>query len=133
LPLRLVWIALAWIAALVGLAAAFQGSGSSRPTRPFAVNALARSINDAQPMAGRRWQWTATSATSADGALVVHVEAFDAAQARQIATAIVEPRRAQYDDILVYVHRVGGSRDLAARRVEWTPRGGYEEIVYSTR
>jgi hypothetical protein len=121
---------LAWFAALVGLAAAMQGSASTRQPRPLAANALARSINDAQPMAGRRWQWTATSATSAMGALVVHVEAFDVSQARQIAAAIVEPRRTKFDDILVYVHRVGGSRDMAARRVEWTPRRGYEEIVY---
>jgi hypothetical protein len=129
-PSRLVWIAFAWIAALVGLAAAMQGPGSMRQPRPLAANALARSINDAQPTAGRRWQWTATSATSAMGALVVHVEAFDLGQARQIAAAIVEPRRTKFDDILVYVHRVGGSRDMAARRVEWTPRRGYEEIVY---
>jgi hypothetical protein len=128
---RLVWVAFAWIAALVGLAAALHGSGSSRPPRPFAVNALARSINDTQPMAGRRWQWTATSATSAMRELVVHVEAFDPRQSRQIAAAIIEPRRAQFDDILVYVHRVGGSAAMAARRIEWTPRGGYEEIVYS--
>ena len=127
---RLVWVAFAWIAALVGLAAAMHGSGSSRLPRPFAVNALARSINDAQPMAGRRWQWTATSAQSAMRGMVVHVEAIDVKQARQIAAAIVEPRRAQFDDILVYVYRAGGSRDMAARRVEWTPRGGYEEIVY---
>jgi hypothetical protein len=127
---RLVWVAFTWIAALVGLAAAMHGSGSSRQPRPPAVNALARSINDAQPMAGRRWQWTATSARSAMGAMVVHVEAFDVSHARQIAAAIVEPRRTKFDDILVYVHRVGGSRDMAARRVEWTPRGGYEEIVY---
>ena len=132
MPVRLAWIAFAWIAALVGLAAAFQGSGSSRPPRPFAADALSRSINDAQPMA-RRWQWTATSAVSATRALVVHVEAFDPGQARLIAAAIAEPRRAQFDDILVYVHRVGGRRELAARRVEWTPRGGYEEIVYSER
>ena len=127
---RLVWVAFAWIAALVGLAAAMHGSGSSRLPRPFAVNALARSINDAQPMAGRRWQWTATSAQSAMRGMVVHVEAIDVKQARQIAAAIVEPRRAQFDDILVYVYRVGDGRDVAARRVEWTPRGGYEEIVY---
>jgi hypothetical protein len=128
---RLVWVAFAWFAALLGLAAAFHGCGSPHPPRPVAANSLARSINDAQPMAGRRWQWTATSATSAMRTLVVHVEAFDAGHARQIASAIVEPRRAKFDDILVYVHRVGGSHDLAARRVEWTPRGGYEEIVYS--
>ena len=127
---RLVWVAFAWIAALVGLAAAMYGSGSSRPPRPFAANALARSINDAQPMAGRRWQWTATSAQSAMREMVVHVEAFDVKQARQIAAVIVEPRRAQFDEILVYVHRVGGSREMAARRVEWTPRGGYTEIIY---
>jgi hypothetical protein len=127
---RLVWVAFAWFAALVGLAAALHGSGSSRPPRPFAANDLARSINDNQPMAGRRWQWTATTATSAVREMVVHVEAFDVSQARQIAAIIVEPRRAQFDDILVYVHRVGGTAELAARRVEWTPRGGYEEIVY---
>jgi hypothetical protein len=123
---------LAWIAVLVGVAAVLYGS-VSRPPRPRAANALARSINEAQPMAGRRWQWTATSATSAMRALVVHVEAFDVGHARQIAAAIVEPRRAQFDDILVYVHRVGGSRELASRRVEWTPREGYEEIVYSKK
>jgi len=129
-PVRPAWIALAWIAALVGLAAALYGSGSSRPPRPFPTTALARSINDTQPLAGRRWQWSATSATSAMRELVVHVEAFDPRQSRQIAAAIVEPRRARFDDILVYVHRVGGSAAMAARRVEWTPRGGYEEIVY---
>ena len=128
--IRLASIAFVWIAALVGLAAAFHGSGSSRPQRPFASNALARSINDGQPMAGRRWQWTATSAQSAMRALVVHVEAFDVTQARQIAAAIVEPRREHFDDILVYVRRVGGGHGMAARRVEWTPRAGYEEIVY---
>ena len=121
---------LAWIAALVGLAAALYGSGSSRPPRPFPTTALARSVNDTQPMASRRWQWTATSATSAMRELVVHVEAFDVSRSRQIAAVIVEPRRAQFDDILVYVHRVGGSAGLAARRVEWTPRGGYVEIIY---
>ena len=130
MPARIAWIAFTWLAALVGLAAALHGCGSSQPQRPFAANALARSINDAQPMASRRWQWSATSATSAMRELVVHVEAFDVTQARQIAALIVEPRRAQFDDILVYVHRVGGSAGLAARRVEWTPRGGYAEIVY---
>ena len=128
---RLVWVAFAWIAALVGLAAALHGSGSSRPPRPFGATALARSINETQPMAGRRWQWTATSATAAMREMVVHVEAFDVSHAHQIAAAIVEPRRSQFDDILVYVHHVGGSASLAARRVEWTPRRGYEEIVYA--
>ena len=131
MPLRIAWVAVAWIAALVGLAAALHGSGSSHPPRPIAANALARSINAAQLTTGRRWQWTATSATSALREMVVHVEAFDVRQARQIARAIVEPRRTKFDDILVYVHRVGRGGDLAARRVEWTPGRGYEEIVYA--
>ena len=130
MPMRIAWIAFAWIAALVGLAAVMYGSGSSRPPRPLVTTALARSINDAQPPAGRRWEWTATSARSAMRGMVVQVEARDVTQARQIAAAIVEPRRARFDVVLVYVHRVGRSADMAARRVEWTPRGGYVEIVY---
>jgi hypothetical protein len=130
MPMRIAWIVFAWVAALVGLAAAMHGSASP-PPRPLVTTALARSINAAQPMAGRRrWQWTATSAQSAMRGMVVHVEAFDVTQARQIAAAIVEPRRSRFDVILVYVHHVGRSADMAARRVEWSPRRGYEEIVY---
>jgi hypothetical protein len=62
--------------------------------------------------------------------MVVAVEAVDVSQARAIAESIVEPRRSRFDDILVYVHPVGGSGELAARRVEWTPRDGYVEIKY---
>jgi hypothetical protein len=130
LPLRLAWIAFAWFAVLVGLAAALYTSGPRRPPRPIATDALARDINAAQEVSDRRWQWSVRSTTSAMRGMVVTVEAFDVAHARQIAASIVEPRRAQFDEILVYVHRVGGSRDLAARRVEWTPRGGYVEIIY---
>jgi hypothetical protein len=65
--------------------------------------------------------------------MVVQVEALNVDQARRIAERIVEPRRATFDNILVYVHRIGGGRELAARRVEWTPRGGYVEMQYSDR
>jgi hypothetical protein len=128
---RLLWVACAWIAALVGLAAALYGSGSRRPPRPAATDALARAINGAQHVSDRRWEWSVTSTTSAMRSMVVNVEAFDTSEARRIAATIVEPRRARFDTILIYVHRVGGSHDLAARRVEWSPRDGYVEIVYS--
>jgi hypothetical protein len=128
---RLVWVAFAWFAALVGLAAALYTSDPRRPPRPIATDTLARDINAAQEVSDRRWEWSARSTTSAMRGMVVTVEAFDVGHARRIAAAIVEPRRAQSDDIHVYVHRVGGSRDLAARRVEWTPRGGYVELIYS--
>jgi hypothetical protein len=130
---RLVGVAFAWFAALVGLAAALHGSGSSHPPRPIATTALARSINDIQQTSYRRWRWTATSATSAVRTLVVHVEAVRVDDARMIAERIVEPRRAQYDEILVYVHRVGGSARLAPRRVEWSRRDGYVEMRYDSQ
>jgi hypothetical protein len=129
---RLVLLAFAWFAALVGLAAALHGSGSSQPPRPIATTALARSITDTEHT-HRRWRWSATSATSAMRTLVVHVEAVRVNDARAIAERIVEPRREQYDDVLVYVHRVGGSAQLAARRVEWSPRDGYVEVRYDSR
>jgi hypothetical protein len=130
---RLVWVAFAWLAALVGLAAVLYGSGSRRPPRPAATDTLARSINAAQQVPDRRWQWSVTSTKSAMHGLVVNVEAFDVTGARTIAESIIEPRRGSFDVILVYVHRVGGTGDLAARRVEWSPRDGYVEISYSSR
>jgi hypothetical protein len=130
---RLVWVAFAWFAALVGLAAVLYGSGSRRPPRPAATDTLARSINAAQQVPDRRWQWSVTSTKSAMQGLVVNVEAFDVTGARNIAKTIVEPRQGRFDLILVYVHRVGGSSDLAARRIEWSPRDGYVEIRYSPR
>ena len=122
---RLVWVAFVWFAALLGLAAAMHGSGSSRPPRPRVTTALARSINDAQHVSDFRWRWSATSATSAMREMVVNVEAFRIDEARAIAEAIVEPRRTHYDDILIYVRPVGRGAQLAPRRVEWSRRDGY--------
>ena len=128
---RPVWVAFAWLAALVGLAAALSGSGPRRPPRPFATDSLARSINATQQVSDWRWQWSVTSTKSAMRGMVVRVEAFDIGGARRIAETIVEPRRARFDDILVYVHRVGDGGDLPSRSVEWSRRDGYVEIVYS--
>jgi len=130
---RLVWVAFAWFAALVGLAAALYGSGSRRPPRPFTTDALARTINAAQQVPERRWQWSATSAKSAMRGMVVNVEAFDTSDARRIALTIVEPRRDRFDVILIYVRRVGDSASLPVRAVEWSRRDGYVETRYSEK
>lgn len=127
---RLVWVAFAWLAALGLFAAALHWSGSARPPRPAATSWLARSINDAQRTTNTTWRWSATHTTSAQRAMVVTVEAFNVEDARGIAETIVEPRRAQFDEILVYVKRVGRGTELAPRRVEWTPRDGYVETRY---
>ena len=130
---RLVWVAFAWFAALVGLAAALYSSGPRRPPRPFATDTVARGINAAQQVSDRRWQWSVTSTKSAMRGMVVNVDAFDVKGARHIAETIVEPRRARFDDILVYVHHAGSSRDLPARSVEWSRRDGYVETRYPDR
>ncbi len=68
------------------------------------------------------------NATSAQHALVVDVEAVHVDQAVAIASAIVEPRRAQYAEVLVYLRRAGDAATVS--RVQWTPAGGYVELVY---
>ena len=114
----------------MGLAAALYTSGPRRPPRPIATDTVARGINAAQQVSDRRWQWSVTSTKSATRVMVVNVDAFDVSGARHIAETIVEPRRAKFDVILVYVHHVGASRDLPARSVEWSRRDGYVETRY---
>ena len=99
----------------MGLAAALLRLAHGGRRGPFATDTLAHSINAAQQVSDRRWQWSVTSTKSAMRGMVVRVEAFDVRGARHIAETIVEPRRGRFDDILVYVHRVGDSDDLPAR------------------
>ncbi len=49
---------------------------------------------------------------------------------RAIATEIVAPVLDRgFDEVLVYVWKMRGERTFADRRVQWTPRGGYSELV----
>jgi hypothetical protein len=70
--------------------------------------------------------WTVTRAYSAHHTMVVEVEAEPSSQALAIAREVVEPLRNRYDEVLVYTRRRGAPD--AARRVQWTPRGGYVEM-----
>jgi hypothetical protein len=85
------------------------------------------------PRAGTRFPgWTVTRSYSAHHMMIVEVEAAVPQHARQIAAQLVEPLEGRYDEVLVYVRDPGASLDeLAGRRVQWTKRSGYVEIIFS--
>ena len=60
---------------------------------------------------------------------MVDAVALDPTDAVAHARAIVEPVRANYTEVLVYVRPAGAPVALAARRVQWTPSGGYVEMI----
>ena len=74
--------------------------------------------------------WHIRNMATAHGAFVIEVEAEDVARTAAIARALIEPIRDDYDEILVYVSDVTNDTDLPARRIQWTPAGGYIEIAY---
>ena len=74
--------------------------------------------------------WHIRNMATAHGAFVIEVEANDPTQADAIARALIEPIRDGYDEILVYVNKLGDDSDLPASRIQWTPAGGYIEIAY---
>jgi len=126
--------AVAWLAVLALFAAVLQWRPNARATpADTAATAVTRALRNAAPThaAGRMPAWTVVKATSAHHVMVVEVEAQRPEQARQIAVQIVEPVRSRYEEILVYVSTPGSSGELPARRVQWTPRGGYVETVFT--
>jgi hypothetical protein len=75
--------------------------------------------------------WKVLGAMSAHRALVMEVETARPEEAADIAAEIVEPvLDREYEEILIYIHREGSTTGLAARRVQWTPGGGYVETLY---
>jgi hypothetical protein len=81
----------------------------------------------------RTWQWSVTDAQAAQGALVIEAVMLNPADALANARAIVEPVRANYSEVLVYARPLGPSGTLASRRVQWTPGGGYVEMILAER
>lgn len=75
--------------------------------------------------------WHIRNMAAAYGTFVIEVEADDPTQTGTIARTLIEPIKDDYDEILVYVNRRGDDSDLAARRIQWTPAGGYVEITYT--
>jgi hypothetical protein len=72
--------------------------------------------------------WHIRSMATAHGAFVIEVESEDSTQTEAIARALIEPIRDDDVEVLVYVNTPGS--DLPARRMQWTPGGGYLAINY---
>ena len=72
-------------------------------------------------------EWTITGSMGTHHMLVVNVDAHATADLKKIGRAIVTPVAGQYDEVLIYV-RSGRS---SLRRIQWTPRHGYLELVIS--
>ena len=78
-----------------------------------------------------REKWVVTHQTSAHRTMVVAIQATRPDHAPLIAPQIVEPVKSRYDEILIYVWPPGDSTGMPARRVQWTSRGGYTEIIFA--
>jgi hypothetical protein len=130
---RFLFAGVAWFAALGLFAALVEWSARPRPIpTPPALTDLVRALNKMQtpsPFA-KREPWIVTRATSARRAMVIDVEADVPEDAGKIAREIVEPLRAKYEEVLVYVRPVGSPLNAVTRRIEWTPGGGFVETAY---
>jgi hypothetical protein len=100
------------------------------PRRPPSSSGLARSLNIPAPDDDdRTWRWSVTRAQASQGALVVTADVLDMSESLDIAHQIVEPVQMKYTEVLVYLHQFGANSQFAARRVQWTPGGGYKETA----
>lgn len=129
---RVLFFGAVWIALLVALALAV--GVPARRTRSSAAPAAAavQPPPPPPPRAGTRYPgWTVTSAYSAHHTMVVEVETDNPSLASSIAAQVVEPLKGRYDEVLIYIREPDqGPDDLAARRIQWTRRGGYVESIY---
>jgi hypothetical protein len=131
---RLVVAGVAWLAAFSLFAALIEWS--ARPPRPAptppAVTDLVRALNrlESSSPSAKHEPWTVTRATSAHRAMVIDIEADMPEDARQIANDIVDPLRAKYEEVLIYVRPTGNPVNGIVRRIQWTPHDGFVESSY---
>lgn len=131
---RLLLVSLAWLAVMGVFAVLLQSP--VRPARPrprvepaAAASSITRLLRESDGKVHFPG-WTVTKALSAHHVMVVDVETDRPEQAKQIAVQLVEPVRDRYEEVLIYIRRPGTAGELAARRIQWTPRGGYVEVNY---
>lgn len=74
--------------------------------------------------------WKVVDQLSAHHVLVLEVETERLDEARAIAQQLVGPVADRYSEVLIYYYRPGQRGKLAARRVQWTPRGDYVVVDY---
>ena len=107
---RLLLGGVAWLIALLLFAALLQWSGSQPPRVTPALDGV-KSATFLREM-------------------VVTVAAERPDRARTIAEQIVLPVRQHYEEILVYVQAVDTKSDPLVRRIDWTPRAGFQEMGF---
>ena len=112
---------------------AFAVHWSDRPRVPplAAVPTLLRELSAARASQFKEGEaWVVTKVTSAHHVLLVNIDAERVGNAQTIAAEIVAPVKDRgFDEILVYVWRIHKHKPFADRRVQWTPKGGYTELV----
>jgi hypothetical protein len=112
---------------------AFAVHWSDRPRVPplAAVPTLLRELSAARASQFKEGEaWVVTKVTSAHHVLLVNIDAERVGNAQTIAAEIVAPVKDRgFDEILVYVWRTHEHKPFADRRVQWTPKGGYTELV----
>jgi hypothetical protein len=121
-----------WLSAMALIAMTIRWSEQPRRV-PVLTPAptLLRELNAARASTLKEGEsWVVTKVTSAHHILVVNVDADRLGNAQAIAAEIVAPvRDRKYDEILVYVRQMHSRKGFADRRVQWTPKGGYTELV----
>ena len=120
-----------WLVALVGIAGLVRllSLVSGPPPRPLIEAAVpADTVRGTYfpPAEG----WRVVEQLSAHHVLVLEVETGRLQEARAIAQQLVGPVADRYSEVLVYFYHPGQRGTLAARRVQWTPRGGYVLVNY---
>jgi hypothetical protein len=121
-----------WLVAIAALAIAVHWSEKPRVVPPLAsVPKLLRDLNAQQAKSFKEGEaWAVRKVESAHHVLVVNVDADRVGNAQKIATEIVAPVRDRgFDEVLVYVWATHRHKQYADRRVQWTPKGGYTELV----
>ncbi len=112
---------------------AFAVHWSERPRVPplATVPTLLRELSAARASQFKEGEaWVVTKVTSAHHVLLVNIDAERVGNAQTIAAEIVAPVKERgFDEILVYVWRTHKHKPFADRRVQWTPKGGYTELV----
>lgn len=107
----------------------FEGPRKISPLTP--VSTLLRELNAVRASELKEGEsWAVTKVISAHHMLVVNVDADRVGNAQEIATQIVAPVRDRgFDEVLVYVWGMRRHKAYADRRVQWTPKGGFAELV----
>jgi hypothetical protein len=120
-----------WLLSIGLVAFAVHWSEGPRVPPLATVPTLLRELSAARASQFKEGEaWVVTKVTSAHHVLLVNIDAERVGNAQAIATEIVAPVKDRgFDEILVYVWRTHNHKPFADRRVQWTPKGGYTELV----